>query len=658
MLPTAVDNLPGVVPYTAPIATEHDLQPRHREALNRVRKLKEVAERARKPYEERWNEWYGLHRNYRRFADEYRQASEPGRDYALNDAKREFGAELFIPMIFGLIETKVPRLLMNNPKMRVKPRAKSLTRERAEAVRIMFEERQADTDFALSMIPVARRGLKYGLGVGKHYWDTEQNSYLALEDGTGNTGDAFAQLKARITQKPQIGRRNEVIEGPRMEDVEILDFFWDPTAKDMRTCRYVIHRTWRDIRYVIEKVKAREWFPVDIEAVQRSGSQTSRGQVFAARSEAAGLSDVDTDQGKMHEVWECHLGDRIIVILDNQFVVADGPPQSTHGLLPFTIFRPTLQENEFVGIGEIEPIVHLQHELNALRSMRLDNAMMVMQKAFIYAEGLVDPADLIVGPGQGIPVQAGDIDQAIRPLQFGDLPASGYNETAEIKNDMEWASAVNEANAGTGAVADTATAEQIVRSAADTRIELTTKMLEHEFVKAGTRIWLEEFRQHTLTSPREVLIERPNGYEFVEVTGTDLDLVRAVEPEEGSMGPSNPVQEKNDALALNNQIQSYIQAGVMDPRKAGRNLLNAFDIADAESWILPEVTQLNPQVALVVGQAIKAKLEENGVDEEDAHDVALETVQAVMETAGLAQPANAQHQNGAVPVGAPAGEEQ
>lgn len=655
MLPTAVDNLPDAVPYTRPITTEYDLQPRDREALYRVRRLKELSEKARKKYEDRWERWYALHLNYSRYADNYAVADDPGRDEIIHNARREFGAELFIPMIYGLIETKVPRLLMNNPKMKVKPRSKTLTRERAEAVRIMFEERQADTDYVLSLIPVARRGLKYGLGVTKHFWDVEENSYLALEDGSGNTGDAFKQVVARVTGQPQVATRNEQIDGPRMEDVEILDWFWDPSAKDMATCRYAIHRTWRDIRYVIEKVRSREWNPVDIEAVSRSGSTTARGQVFQGRESSAGL-EVDTDQGKMHEVWEYHDGERIIIILDNQFVVANGPAPFGHGKLPFTIFRPTLQENEFVGIGEIGPIESLQQELNAMRSMRLDNALLVMQKAFIYAEGLVDPADLIIGPGQGIPVQAGDIDQAIRPLNFSDLPQSSYNETGEIKNDMEWASAVNEAVAGQGPAAETATAEQLVHSAAGVRIELQTKMLAHETVKQGTRLWLEEYRQHTLTSPREVMIERPDGYEFVTVTGTDLDLVRAVEPEEDSMAPENTAQKRNDALALNNQAQGYVQMGVMDPRKVARNLLQAFDVPDSETWILPEVTQMNPQVAMIVGQAVKAVLEDSGAEEEDADEVAKDVVQTVMETVGVSQPPASQ--NGAGPqVGAPAGEE-
>jgi hypothetical protein len=167
-------------------------------------------------------------------------------------------------------------------------------------------------------------------------------------------------------------------------------------------------------------------------------------------------------------------------------------------------------------------------------------------------------------------------------------------------------------------------------------------MLAHETVKMGSRLWLEEYRQHTLKSPRSVLIETPDGYQEVIVTGQDLDLVRAVEPEEDSMAPENAAEKQNNALALNNQLRGE---EVIDPRKRNRHLLQAFGISDAEKWILPEVTQMNPQVALVVGEAIKAKLAEEGMPQEAAEEMALETVQEVMETAGLSQP-NAS-QNGA-----------
>src|SRR5690606_10712712 len=151
----------------------------------------------------------------------------------MHEAQREFSTELFIPWTYAMVETKVPRLLMNNPRMKVKPRKTALHRDRAEAVRAMFEERQSEIRYALRQIPTVRRGIKYGLGVNKNYWKVETRSWVALES---------TSLRARVTGRSWPTRHEEVIDGPCNEDVEILDFFWDPLARDMDTCRWVIHR--------------------------------------------------------------------------------------------------------------------------------------------------------------------------------------------------------------------------------------------------------------------------------------------------------------------------------------------------------------------------------------------------------------------------------
>lgn len=613
-------------------ATEHDLSPEHRAALNRVRKDKELSERARKPYIDRWDEWYGLHRNYRRYVRATAEG-EAGRDEILDSARDDFGRELFIPYVFTVIETMTPRLLMNNPRLKVKARSIQLGFERAEAVRHLFEERQSEIDFALKLIPTARRGLKYGLGVQKTFWNRKEHNWTAIERGI------FGQRK--------VTPRTEVIEGPDNEDVELYDFFWDPAGKDVPSLRYAIHRTWRDFRYIRERIERGEWLPIDLDAVRRMGSETERGSMLQARAEAAGLKGYNTDLGRLHEVLEWHDGERVITALDNALVVQDAPSPFEHRQLPFQIFRPTLQEGEFVGISEIEPIVHLQHEINTLRSQRRWNAMMVLQKAFLYAEGLVDPADLIIGPGKGIPV-FGAPGEVIQPLDIGEIPLSGYREEDAIKSDFELASGISETVAGaegSGKAAETATGVQLVQAAANVRIEMKTKMLSHETIKPTTAQWLELYRQHTLDA-REVIVAAPSGDQLVQVTPEDLDLVRAVVPEDDSTAPENSPQKRNDALALHNQTRG---SEVIDQRRSFLYLLKAFDVPDSESWILPEQTQLNPQVAQVVGEAIRDTLRRAGVKDDEAEELALVAVQQAMGAAGVSEPAGATEQNGGSP---------
>ena len=301
-----------------------------------------------------------------------------------------------------------------------------------------------------------------------------------------------------------------------------------------------------------------------------------------------------------------------------------------------------MQEGEFVGIGEIEPIVHLQLELNTMRSQRRDNATLVLQKAFMYAEGLVDPADLTVGPGRGIPVY-GNPNEVIVPLNFGDIPASSVSEEQALKADIELATGMSDTVAGgcgqNNASANTATGIQLVQAASNVRVGMKTKLLSAEYIKQQASQWLDLWKQKAQEKPLEVAVEGPSGYDFVSITAKDLDLVQAILPEDDSTQPENSPQKKNDALALYNQTRGN---DVIDSRKSSLHLLREYEVPDPESWIVPEQTQMNPQIAQVVGQSIRDTLIKANLPPDQAQTLALAVMQQVMSAAGVSHPPGGQ----------------
>jgi hypothetical protein len=620
------------------MATEQ-VHPSLEPILEKVKKHKDLSDKARQPYIPRWREWYGLHRNYRRYNRAYSAAdSENDRDEVRREAQRDFGAELFIPYVFTIIETVLPAILMNNPRMRIKPKP-GLTAEAADAIKGLYEERQAEINYALKLQPMARQGLKYGLGVGKTFWQVKGRTRPVIERGI--FGIPVKKEKFVVSSK-----------GPAFEPVEVEDFFWDPAAADIEHSRFAIHRTWRDFRYVRERVERGEWLPIDLEAVKNSGGNAAaRSEMISQRAESSGLSNADVDLGDLHEVWEYHDGNEVHTVLDESLVVQSAPNPFTHRELPFQIYRPTIQEGEFVGIGEIEPIVHLQYELNTLRSQRRDNATLVLQKAFMYAEGLVDPADLIVGPGKGIPVY-GNPNEVLVPLNIGEIPNSGYQEEAAIKSDIELASGISETAAGGGGVnnasAETATGIELVQAAANRRVELKIRNLHAEAIKPAADQWLELWRQNVIDEPVEVTTENEQGgFSHMAVEAKDFDGVRSILPEEESTGPENTPQKRNDALALFNQTANN---EVIDPRKRAIALLRAFDVPDAESWIIPEQTQMNPQVAMMLGHSMKDALVQAGLEEDQAEQMTEFVMQNALSATGVSEPPMAQNtSNGAQP---------
>lgn len=563
-------------PPTSPLKSGEDMSPDQRAIFEKVREKFETMNRFHKPHRDRWAKYYGLYRNYRNLKSAHAGASsQRDRDDVLNDAQREFGAELFVPYVFATVETILPRALSNDPKMLVLP-ADEDARDAAEPVRKLFERQQNQADVEMKLQPTARRGFLYGLGVQKTYWHKETRSVQVTGKRT--------LLPGYKTEKKDY----TLFDGPMIEDVDTEDFFWDPSAKSIATCECVIHRTWRSMKYVKKMVESGVWYPLDLEKVQAWGSDTERGDMWKDKWQAAGLSDLETNTGRMHEVLEYHDGEYVYTVLDKTVLVQANIAPASHGEIPFQIFRPTMVPGEFVGIGEVEPIAHLQYELNTLRSQRRDNATMVLQQAIAYAEGMVDPDDLVIGPGAAIPT-LGDPSQAIMPIRVGEIPASGYREEEALKSDIERTTGVSDPITGAEAStssSNTATGIQLIQAAANFRIRQKSKNLERETIKPACQQWLWLNRQHVLEE-KTVRIEDPNapeGYAFAKVTPDDLHANLDVLPAGGSTEPENLPQKRNDAMTLFNQLG---QNPGVNQQKLMEHLLKQFDVRDAEAWILP-----------------------------------------------------------------------
>jgi hypothetical protein len=72
-------------------------------------------------------------------------------------------------------------------------------------------------------------------------------------------------------------------------------------------------------------------------------------------------------------VWEWHDGHRVCTVLDREILVQEAENPCV-GHIPFQVYRPTKVPKQMVGIGEVEPMEHLQRELDTLRSQRRDAA--------------------------------------------------------------------------------------------------------------------------------------------------------------------------------------------------------------------------------------------------------------------------------------------
>ena len=560
-----------------------------------VREFKDQAERTHKLHRDRWDSYYDLYRGYVTLKRRY---SQEGRATIL-DAQRDWGARLHIPYVFATVETIVPRALSNDPAMRALPFSPD-ARESAQAVAKVFERDQKKIGYEQKLQETARNGFIYGLGVQKCYWQKKARKIRTTEP-------------RRILPGYQMVEREQILfEGPQCESVDIRDFFWDMSAKDMDTCHCVLHRTWRTFDYVTQQIKTGAWMPVDLDAVRRTMDESAWSEAWKSRKVAAG-THAQNASGPMCQVWEYHTRNRVITILNETFVVQDGENPAYHGELPFQIFRPTLVPGEFVGIGEIEMIQTLQHELDTMRSQRRDSATIKLNPPLFVQEGFVD-GDIKLGPGVVNPV-IGAPRESVYQLDMGDLPSSSYSEEGALKADIERVSGIDDAlMSGGGEAAETATGMQLAINNATVRIKLKSKNFINSVVYNDANQRLALYKQHKL-EPEQVRIsdtDSQDGYAFVVVSPEDFQAIEEMIPVEGSTEPDDPAAREEKALRLFNQLNGN---PAVDQRVLIAHHLKENNVANADKFLVPP----GPDAATAVEQTVRTigmSLEEMGMPEE------------------------------------------
>lgn len=562
----------------AGFARTDDMPAEWQAILKEVRGKKELGGKFRQPYEDRWRRYGGLYRSVRRLQSQYAQ-DRNDRDGTVQDALREWGAELFIPLIFGTVETVIPQALSNDPRMLAipKPDAKS-PEESVERVKERFAQDQAKFDYELVLQDVFRSGEVFGLGVQKMYWKNEQRSQRY--NAPKLLGRGYQTKEKLVT----------VYDAPCAEWVDLWNFFWDPAARNIAECEWVIHRTYRSFDYVANMVKSGKWADLDLEEVKKMQPDEAPGTAQASRMTDWGFPTYSNDLGSQHEIWEYHTGTKVCTILDGKLVVQEDINPAFHNQIPFQIFRPQRSERaEFVGIPIPEQLEHLQYELNSMRSQRIDAATLALQMPIAYQDGMVDPDDIVLGPGLTFGT-IGNPQEALYPLKLPDLPESSYRETGEIKSDAQFTTGISDVSAGgtsdEGSVS-TATGAQLTVAAAAKRVQLHTKNLERETLRRAASQMLDLYGQHVLDE-QHVAVENeesPGTYSYNKITPEDIAAIADVIPDGGSTLAENDAQKVQNATALHNL---FAGAEGIDQQKLDEYVLKEFGIPNPGSWVLKE----------------------------------------------------------------------
>lgn len=553
-------------------------------------------------FRDKADHFYALYRNYTDFRDSQVSTDRRDRDLGLQYARREWGAELFIPHSFAAVESILPRMLANSPKVIIRPK-KERWEANAPYMKAMIDGQFAAIDYELRLQKIIRNALTYGLGVQKTYWATKKRTTKGLARSTNDDNKWVVEPLAKT-----------FMDDPVVDVVDPYDWFWDPFAGEVQECEWVVHRTWRSLDYVCKMLKAGYWSGPSREDVEMgTGGGTAYTEAWERRNRADGTPQSGRNPG-VHEVWEYHDGDRVITVLDRKWVVQEADNPAWHGELPFQVYRPTPIAGHMVGIGEIEPIVDLQAEINTLRSQRRDNATIALNRGFFYSEGMIDPGDFKTGPGIGVPT-LGDPREAVFPMPFADIPNSGYQEEAALNADIQRAIGLND-EASAGGQDQTATGAQLIHAQMSLRIKLKTRNAELELVRACGRQVMALNQQRILTN-RDIRIPSPpvpgqpdRRWAWKQVGPGELAGEFELDVEGGTLAPENVPQQRSDAQMM----QQMMQDPGINKEPATRFVLTNLGITEPDAFIVQQPPEkMVPQA--VMDKVLSALVDGGGVDE-------------------------------------------
>lgn len=123
----------------------------------------------------------------------------------------------------------------------------------------------------------------------------------------------------------------------------------------------------------------------------------------------------------------------------NNIVVRMNPIEFKHKEIPFAVRYYYRIPGQFWGMGIPQVIHMLAEERNSIRNLMVDRQNMQVNKMFLHNNMFdIDEDDLVARPGGLISIDAngGRLDDVLKPLEYGDIPASAFKNDQMMVEDM------------------------------------------------------------------------------------------------------------------------------------------------------------------------------------------------------------------------------
>lgn len=250
-------------------------------------------------------------------------------------------------------------------------------------------------------------------------------------------------------------------------------------------------------------------------------------------------------------------------VLANNVLIRSTPLPSTHKELPLDVWTFYPIPGQIYGMG-IPYIIHtLVEERRSIRNMSLDRQKMHISKMFIVNDLFdISEEDLTPRPHGLIRLNTNGLplNNAIQPLEYGDVPGSSLRIDEALKEDERRAHGMDDRPAIQQG--GTATEAAIVKESAQARINLINTLSNwNTMVRLGKKKWaniqfyyqgkrMERVTEKNETKDKEV-------YRNIKVDGLEFEL--AGDPDNGEEVVLNTVQiEGYSSFRMNPSYAQYM----------------------------------------------------------------------------------------------------
>ena len=548
--------------------------------------------------------WLTLYKNYRIFQME---------------GKQSWQSNLWIPKTFTAIEQIASRTTAHNPKFDlVALQSSSLqffTSNQEEIDEAIATNKEAELNPALTPVEVPEADVMSSRDVLSAYlsWaftEKKLKKLIRLWD-KGRLIYGSYHVKVDIDVLTESREREEERDGetvtikedvfknvlPEINTIDIFDFLIHPLEANGIDAAYAVGHKRDEAK--ISEFDEETYFNLDKIDPSRSKDDTfseelQKDQVVANEVQKR----IDPNSFTAIEVWgrlsltgeQEDEKEYIITVANGQQVIRFEENKHTDSqgktIRPFVAMHDQPVPGEYYAIGEAEPIMSLQKEMNDLRNTRADFNMSVLYPEWLVRnESGINPTQLVHKPNNIILTD--DLD-AIRPVPKDNVPISSYNEENALNVDIQdTTSTTNFAQPGaTSAFTDTASGAAMRQQEQNTRMKLKIEYLDDAVSELGRKILL--FAKDSI----EDSIEIPNEDEFITVFKDNFkQMAQGFSPVvvSGSMAADTPEERRNEAIARGNISVQYFDKGVpVNLTEEYKNVMEKFGVEDTSKLLIDQ----------------------------------------------------------------------